>query len=74
MFTRESSRIPFELESLLFDENYKPEPLQKSMVSELLSYSENSEGYLSLLGEELKQEFGEMLNNHTYLNSLTGSI
>jgi hypothetical protein len=44
------------------------------MVSELLSYSENSEGDLSLLGEELKQEFGEMLNNHTYLNSLTGSI
>lgn len=70
--TRESSRIPFELEKMLFDENYKAKPISKSKVSELLKFSENYSGDLSFLGKELKQEFGEKLNNPAYLNRLSG--
>ena len=70
--TRESSRMPFELEKMLFDEHYKAEPISKSMVSELLEFSENYTGDLKFLGEELRREFGETLNNPSYLNRLSG--
>jgi len=70
--TRESTRIPFELEKLLFNDNYKAEPISKSVVSELLQFSENYAGDLNLLGGELKQEFGEKLNTPAYLNRLSG--
>lgn len=70
--TREASRIPFELEKMLFDEKYKAEPISKNIVSELLEFSENYAGDLNSFGEELKQEFGEKLNNPAYLNRLSG--
>ncbi|MBL4593409.1 MAG: beta-lactamase family protein, partial [Flavobacteriales bacterium] len=70
--TRESSRIPFELEKMLFDEGYKTEPISKSNVSELLKFSENYAGDLTFFGEELKHEFRDKLNNPAYLNRLSG--
>ncbi|MDC3333645.1 serine hydrolase [Candidatus Marinimicrobia bacterium] len=70
--TRESTRISFELEKLLFNDNYKAEPISKSVVSELLQFSENYAGDLNFLDEELKQEFREKLNNPAYLNRLSG--
>lgn len=70
--TRESSRIPFELEKMLFDQDYKAEPIAKSTVSELLKFSESYAVDLKLFGEELKKKFGGKLNNPAYLNRLSG--
>ncbi|CAM4153182.1 MULTISPECIES: serine hydrolase [Flavobacterium] len=70
--TRESSKIPFELEKMLFNKNYKAKAISKSNVSELLKFSENYSGDLIFLGKELKQEFEEKLNNPAYLNRLSG--
>ncbi|MBL4592898.1 MAG: tetratricopeptide repeat protein, partial [Flavobacteriales bacterium] len=57
---------------ILFDEDYKAEPISKSNVSELLKFSENYSGDLNFLGKELNQEFGEKLNNPSHLNRLSG--
>ena len=38
----------------------------------MLQFSENYAGDLNFLDEELKQEFGEKLNNPAYLNRLSG--
>lgn len=70
--TRESMRISFEVEKMLFDENYKPEPMSKNKVTELLTFTESYTGSVIDLGGELKQKFEAMLENPIYLNRLSG--
>ena len=70
--TRESMRISFEVEKMLFDESYKAEPISKNMVSELLTFTESYTGNVKDLGNELKQKFEAMLDDPVYLNRLSG--
>jgi hypothetical protein len=61
--TQEFSRISFELEKILFDENYKAKSISKNNVSDLLIRYENYAGGVKYLGKELKKKFREKLNN-----------
>lgn len=70
--TRESIRMPDELEKYLFDENYQTKPFSKNMVSVLISFIESYSGSLGDLGKELKQKFEVILDEPTYLNRLSG--
>ncbi|MEH6535921.1 MAG: serine hydrolase [Psychroserpens sp.] len=70
--TRESMRISFEVEKMLFDESYKPEPISKNKVTELLTFTESYTGNVKDLGGELKRKFEAMLDGPVYLNRLSG--
>ena len=70
--TRESMRISFEVEKMLFNENYKAEPFSKNKVTELLTFTENYSGNVRDLGKELKQKFEGILDDPVYLNRLSG--
>ena len=70
--TRESMGISFEVEKMLFNENYKAEPFSKNKVTELLTFTENYSGNVRDLGKELRQKFEAMLDDPVYLNRLSG--
>ena len=57
---------------MLFEQGYKAKPISKSIISELLKFSESYEGDMKLIGKELNIKYGEKLNNPAYLNRLSG--
>lgn len=70
--TRETARISYELEKMLFDVNYSAEPILKNNVSQLLTFTENYSGDPGLLGEKLLSKHLNLLNNPIVLNKLSG--
>ena len=71
-FTRESSRIPYELEKMLFDSNYIAQPISKSEVSQLLAFTENYSDAMGNLDKALKSNFSKLLKTPITLNRLSG--
>ena len=70
--TREASRIPYELEKMLFDSSYIAQPMPKSEFVQLLMFTENYSGDIKNLGKALKSNFEELLKTPVSLNRLSG--
>lgn len=69
--TREASRIPYEVEKMLFDSNYIAKPMSKSEIVELLTFTENYSGDIENLGRALKSNFKDLLKTPAPLNRLS---
>lgn len=69
---REASRIPYELEKMLFDSSYIAQPMPKSEVFQVLMFTGNYSGDIKNLGKALKSNFEELLKTPVSLNRLSG--
>jgi len=69
-FTRSFGHIPSQLEKMLFDDNYIPDPITQDPVPELLKFTESYSG--DSLGKILKSNYPELLETPYYLNRLSG--
>jgi CubicO group peptidase (beta-lactamase class C family) len=70
--SQESIGVPGQLEKLLFEIDYKAEPIAKNKLSKILMFIENYQGDVNLLGEELKQAFATLLDEPSSLNRICG--
>ncbi|WP_340067295.1 tetratricopeptide repeat protein [Ascidiimonas aurantiaca] len=70
--TREASRIPYEIEKMLFKSNYTPKPISKNEIVQLLMFAENYSGDMKNLGKALQSNFGDTLKTPVPLNRLSG--
>jgi CubicO group peptidase (beta-lactamase class C family) len=70
--TRDISRIPYEIEKMLFDTNYITKPILKNSVSELLEFTESYSGDAKMLSKELKSKYEKLISTPSNLNRLTG--
>lgn len=70
--TREISRIPYEIEKMLFDDHYKGTAISANSISELLTFIESYSRDAKILSKELKSKFGKKIKSPDNLNRLAG--
>jgi len=69
-FTSGVSDIAWEVEKMIFEENYTPEHIQKDTHSEILELSENYKGNIDHLSNELEKAFSSKIKNVFNLDRL----
>jgi CubicO group peptidase (beta-lactamase class C family) len=71
-FTRNIQDVAWEVDKMLFDTTYIPKKVEVYMLTKLLKYTENYNGNLDVLGDNIKEKFKKGLYHPYYLNRMCG--
>jgi len=69
-FTRPTGRIAWTIEKMLFDKEYKPEPIEKDLIGVLYEYTERYTGSIANIDASLEKKFANKFDKSYYLNRL----
>lgn len=70
--TRETSRMPIELERILFDDAFVAEPYPQNLVMQLVHFVEDFSGTHKELSAAIKKKYSAELDSPSHLNRLSG--